>query len=70
MRGRQRILVAPQDEVFGMLRMYGLHQSALGDEPMVVRSLQEAFDLLGVRASDFQPVPIGDSSDQPPRRPS
>jgi hypothetical protein len=70
MRGAQRILVAPQDHVFGVLRMYGLHQASLGDEPMVVRTLQEAFDLLGLKNPDFQPIPIGDGSGEAPRRPS
>ena len=70
MRGSERILVAPQDHVFGMLRMYGLHQASLGDEPMVVRTLQEAYDLLGLKAPDFQPIPVGDGSGEQPRRPS
>ncbi len=55
MQGTKRVMVAPQDNVFGMIRMYGLHQAVLGDEPAVVRSLQAAYDLLGVRAPDFQP---------------
>jgi hypothetical protein len=62
MRGSRRILVASDDQLFGMLRMYGLHQASLGDEPMVVRTLQEAYDLLGLKAADFQPIPIADGS--------
>src|SRR4030081_778406 len=47
MTGAHRVLVAPGDELFGMLRMYGLQQSStIDDEPMVVRSLQEAYDEL------------------------
>jgi hypothetical protein len=53
MKGVARILVAPQDELFGMLRMYGLHQAGLGDEPVVVRSLHEAYATLGLNNPDF-----------------
>ncbi|MBI3197932.1 MAG: hypothetical protein HYZ40_10595 [Rhodospirillales bacterium] len=56
MKGTKRVLVAPQDTVFGMIRMYGLHQAVQGDEPAVVRSLQAAYDLLGVRVPDFRPL--------------
>jgi hypothetical protein len=55
MQGARRVLVAPQDNVFGMIRMYGLHQAVRGDEPAVVRSLQAAYDLLGIRAPEFRP---------------
>jgi hypothetical protein len=59
MAGARRILVAPNDEMFGVARLYGLHQStSQGEEPMVVRDLQEAYDLLGLKDPDFQPLPI------------
>lgn len=56
MKGKRRVLVAPQSGMFGLLRMYGLHQAAAGEEPMVVRSLAEAEELLGLTAPEFQPV--------------
>ena len=47
MTGAKRILVAPNDEMFGVARLYGLHQAnSQGEEPMVVRDLQEAYELL------------------------
>ena len=53
MAGARRILVAPNDEMFGVAA-YGLHQSnSQGEEPMVVRDLQEAYDLLGLKDPDF-----------------
>ncbi len=55
MQGSKRVLVAPQDAVFGMIRMYGLHQAVRGDEPTIVRSLQAAYDLFDIRVPDFQP---------------
>lgn len=63
MAGARRILVAPHDEMFGIARLYGLHQStSQGEEPMVVRSLQAAYDLLDLKDPDFQPLEIGGQS--------
>jgi hypothetical protein len=57
MTGAKRIIVAPNDEVFGVARLYGLHQSSShGEEPLVVRDLQAACDLLGLEDPDFQPL--------------
>jgi hypothetical protein len=59
MAGAQRVIVAPKDEVFGVVRLYGLHQSgSQGEEPMVVRDLQAAYDLLALKDPDFQPFEI------------
>jgi hypothetical protein len=59
MAGAQRVIVAPKDEVFGVVRLYGLHQSgSQGEEPMVVRDLQAAYDLLALKNPDFQPFEI------------
>lgn len=63
MAGAKRILVAPNDEMFGIARLYGLHQStSQGEEPMVVRDLQSAYELLDLKDPDFQPLEIGDGS--------
>ncbi len=56
LHGRRRILVAPKDEVFGLSRMFGLNQAETGEEPLVVRSLPDAFAALGVAVQDFAPV--------------
>ena len=46
--------------MFGVARLYGLHQSnSQGEEPMVVRDA-EAYDLLGLKDPDFQPFEITD----------
>ena len=52
MTGAKRILVASNDEMFGVARLYGLHQStSQGEEPMVVRDLQDFLSArLGRRA--------------------
>jgi hypothetical protein len=51
--GQKRVLIAPRDEVFGLARMFGLHQAATGDEPLVVRSAAEAYAALGLADPDF-----------------
>jgi hypothetical protein len=62
MAGAKRVLVAPDDEMFGVAGLYGLHQSnSQGEEPMVVRDLQAACDLLGLKDPDFHPF-LADNS--------
>jgi hypothetical protein len=56
MRGAKRVLVAPQTELFGMLRLYGLHQAGLNEDTMVVRSLDEAYAWLGLQDPNFSPL--------------
>lgn len=56
MKGKRRVLVAPQPALFGLLRMYGLHQAAAGEEPMVVHSYREAAAILGLTGPDFRPL--------------
>lgn len=52
----QRIVVAPQDQVFGMTRMFEMLGSPTRDRVHIVRTVAEAFNLLGVEATDFRPV--------------
>lgn len=54
--GEKRVLVAPKPEVFGLVRMFGMNQAATGDEPLIVRRLEEAYAALGLSEPDFQPV--------------
>jgi hypothetical protein len=56
--GQKRVYVAPTDEIFGMLRLFEMHQSATGDVPLVVRTLAEACEHLGIDAPDFQPAAV------------
>jgi hypothetical protein len=59
MRGAKRVLVAPQSELFGMLRLYGLHQAGLDEDTMVVRSIEEAYAWLGLKDPEFHPLDLG-----------
>src|SRR5258708_22102184 len=47
--GHRRVIVAPSELVYGLTRMFGTQQdAAIGEAPEVVRSLQEAYDALGL----------------------
>ena len=55
-RDAPRVLVAPQDNVFGLLRIYATLQSDSGDPTMVVHSFSEACSYLRSSSSDFRPL--------------
>jgi hypothetical protein len=54
--GFHRIMVAPQDSVFGCARMYEMLGSGTRDTVHVVRTMAEACQLLGVESLDLEPV--------------
>ena len=54
--GQKRVIVAPTDELFGMMRLFEMHQSSTGNEPLVVRTMGEALAHFGMAAPDFQPI--------------
>jgi anti-anti-sigma regulatory factor len=59
MAGARRVFVASQPEVFGIVRMFGLQQSLVTDnEPMVMRTLDEACVFLGLEAPRFAPITL------------
>ena len=51
--GRTRVVVAGELVLFGFARMVELSRDAMGGEFRVVRSLDEAYTMLGVRPEDF-----------------
>jgi ABC-type transporter Mla MlaB component len=51
-----RVIVAPAPEVFGLSRMYELHQFSTADNTLVVHTLAEAHAALGVRTLELAPV--------------
>jgi hypothetical protein len=55
--GRQRIIVAPTSQMFGLGRMFQSYQELSGNcAPRVVRSLDEAYAAMGVIRRDFEPI--------------
>lgn len=57
--GKDRVTVAPQQEIYDLFRDYAQMQLDFGNgELMVVRTLAEAFELLGLFKPDFQAVTV------------
>jgi hypothetical protein len=55
--GQVRVYVIPKVQYFGMGRIFGAHQSLSGSrEPMIYRTMAEAYDALQLTNPDFQPV--------------
>jgi hypothetical protein len=54
---RPRVLVAPADHVFGLARVFEIEGEATRPNFHVVRTMEEAWAILGVREPEFQPVP-------------
>ena len=55
--GSQRIIVAPDPEVFELGRMFQSYQELSGNTvPQVVLSLEDAYAAMGVTGLDFEPV--------------
>jgi hypothetical protein len=51
--GRPSVMVARQPALFGLARMFEMYREAMGVQLQVVRSIDEAYDLLKVSPQDF-----------------
>ena len=52
---RQRVIVAPQQEVYDLACAYAVQQLDFGNmKPEVVRALEDAYRLLGIDEADFK----------------
>jgi len=47
------VIVADEPWIFGMARMFQICRDSLGEQFHVVRSLEEAYEMVGVRPEDF-----------------
>jgi hypothetical protein len=55
--GRQRVMVVPQPEYQDMARMFVAYQRiADHEEPLIVRTLEEAYALLDLKDPRFEPI--------------
>ena len=50
---RPRVIVAATQVAYGLARMFQLHRDYLGGRLYVVRSLPEAYKIVGARSEDF-----------------
>lgn len=51
-----RVLVAPQDEVYGLSRMFQMMGSDRGNRVDIVRNIDEAYLLAGIDGTEFRPA--------------
>lgn len=57
-RGTQRVLVAPQKEIFSNLHLHGTHYAAAGDGTTAVATRIQAQHLLGLTDPRFEPLTL------------
>lgn len=61
--GKDRVTVAPQQEIYELFRDYAQAQLDFGNgELMVVRTLGEALEMLRLSNPDFQPIAVNPPS--------
>jgi hypothetical protein len=53
---RPRFIVAESDHIFGLARMFQMHGEASRPNLHVTRSSEEAWELLGISETEFQPI--------------
>ena len=54
--GQLFVIVAPEDHLFGLSRMFSLHAERTRPHIHVVRRMDEAYRLLGIETPEFKPV--------------
>ena len=56
--GLQRVIVAPRGDVYGLSRMFQLYRDKMSSDVHVVRTLDEAYSLLGLESPEFEIVDL------------
>ena len=51
--GRTRVVVAKEPVIYGLSRMVELTRDSMGGQLQVVHTLEEAYEIVGVRPEDF-----------------
>jgi hypothetical protein len=54
--GRPRVFVVPRTELFGLARMFQLSGESKQPHLYVVRTMDQAFALLGIQTATFEPI--------------
>src|SRR5512143_2483508 len=63
LQGQARVIVAPREPVWAMNRIFAAHSLyRRGDEPLLVRSLDEAYQALAIHPPAFEPLPADAAS--------
>ncbi|MBV9835149.1 MAG: hypothetical protein JO055_12125 [Alphaproteobacteria bacterium] len=59
MTGQDRVYVMPRPDLFGLGRMFSTYQKIGGNrEPLIVRTLDEAYGALELVDPQFEPLPL------------
>jgi hypothetical protein len=53
-----RVLVAPQDDIFGLARMFEMAGSAMGNRLDIVRNTDEAYKMAGITKPNFRSIEV------------
>jgi len=62
MTDQDRVYVTPRPDLFGLGRMFSTYQKIGGNrEPLVVRTLDEAYRALELVDPEFEPLPLAES---------
>ncbi len=62
MTNKERVFVTPRPDLFGLGRMFSTYQKIGGNlEPLVVRTLDEAYRALELVDPEFEPLPLAES---------
>ena len=51
--GRTRVIAAKEPHIYGLARMFQLSRDFMGGQFQVVRYMEEAYEMIGVRPADF-----------------
>jgi hypothetical protein len=51
--GRKQVVVGTEPVIFGLARVFEMCDQSIGSEFQVVHSLEEAYDIVGVRPEGF-----------------
>jgi hypothetical protein len=57
-KGVRQVIVAPQNVMYGLSRMFQIEGDEAWDDLHVVRTMREALDIIGVKSPSFSPIPI------------
>jgi len=61
MTNKERVFVTPRADLFGLGRMFSTYQKIGGNlEPVVVRTMDEAYRVLELVDPEFEPLPLAE----------
>jgi hypothetical protein len=65
--GRTHVIVGKKPHIFGLARVFQMCSEAIGSEFQVVRSVEEAYNIVGARPDDFTECLVWPSESKRPK---